>query len=81
MKKEESEVRYRMFCLVPYNISEIQKGIQALHGVVEYQLEHGRHKPYKEWKKIHYGTNMPKGAIESGNDFPTSLNQILWKTN
>ena len=46
---EKQEIRYRMFGFVPYNISEIQKGIQCLHGVVEYQLEFGKNKPYKEW--------------------------------
>ena len=48
----ETEIKYRMFCFVPYNISDIQKGIQALHGVVEYQLEHGNLEPYKKWSEI-----------------------------
>lgn len=37
MKKKETEKR--MYVLVPYNLSEIQKGIQALHAVAEYSLE------------------------------------------
>jgi hypothetical protein len=48
----ETEIKYRMFCFVPYNISDIQKGIQALHGVVEYQLEHGHLELYKKWSEI-----------------------------
>lgn len=36
------QVRYRMYGLVPYNISPIQQGIQFGHAVVEYGLKHGR---------------------------------------
>lgn len=32
---------WRMYGLVPYNISEIQKGIQFGHAVVEYGLQYG----------------------------------------
>jgi len=35
MKKQ---LKYRMYGLVPYNISEIQKGIQFGHAVVEYGI-------------------------------------------
>jgi len=51
----------RMVCLVPYNLSPIQQGIQSLHGVVEYSLNW---KPsdlrdkdyvdmYTKWAKTH----------------------------
>ena len=30
------KLKYRMYGLVPYNISPIQQGIQFGHGVVEY---------------------------------------------
>lgn len=33
---EASKLEYRMYGLVPYNISDIQKGIQFGHAVVEY---------------------------------------------
>ena len=36
------KVKYRMYGLVPYNISPIQQGIQFGHAVVEYGLKHGR---------------------------------------
>lgn len=74
MKKEETEVRYRMFCLVPYNISEIQKGIQALHGVVEYQLEHGKLKPYKQWAEIEKTVIILNGGTTGKNS--TMLEEI-----
>lgn len=37
MKGDPTE-ELRMFCLVPYNLSEIQKGIQAAHAIAEYSL-------------------------------------------
>ena len=39
MKKR---LEYRMYGLVPYNISPIQQGIQFGHAVVEYGLKHGK---------------------------------------
>lgn len=40
---------WRMYGLVPYNISEIQKGIQFGHAVVEYALQYGELVNYQEW--------------------------------
>lgn len=40
---------YRMYGLVPYNISPIQQGIQFGHAVVEYQIEHGHTGDYHKW--------------------------------
>lgn len=37
---DKEKLRYRMYGLVPYNISPIQQGIQYGHAVVEYMLEH-----------------------------------------
>lgn len=34
-----SELKYRMYGLVPYNLSPIQQGIQFGHAVVEYMLD------------------------------------------
>lgn len=42
-----------MYGLVPYNISEIQKGIQFGHGVVEYVQKHFKDDDYQEWAKNH----------------------------
>ncbi len=40
---------YRMYGLVPYNISPIQQGIQFGHAVVEYGLEFGTTPEYQKW--------------------------------
>lgn len=37
-RKTDNYLEYRMYGLVPYNISDIQKGIQFGHAVVEYGL-------------------------------------------
>ena len=47
--KEKLELR--MYGLVPYNISEIQKAIQFGHAVVEYGLEHFHEERYLDWAK------------------------------
>jgi|TARA_R110000796_G_scaffold54389_4_gene127247 hypothetical protein len=55
MKKR---LEYRMYGLVPYNISPIQQGIQFGHAVVEYGLKHGKSNvindkvdTYTQWAK------------------------------
>ena len=55
MKKR---LEYRMYGLVPYNISPIQQGIQFGHEVVEYGLKHGKSNvindkvdTYTQWAK------------------------------
>ena len=55
MKKR---LEYRMYGLVPYNISPIQQGIQFGHAVVEYSLKHGKSNvindkvdTYTQWAK------------------------------
>lgn len=40
---------YRMYCVVPYNCSSIQQGIQALHGVVEYGQRYRNCPAYNQW--------------------------------
>lgn len=49
MKKQELE--YRMYGLVPYNISPIQQGIQFGHAVVEYGRKKNKVKGYDKWSK------------------------------
>lgn len=49
MEKEEKRLEYRMYFLVPYNISGRQSGIQSLHGVVEYHLMYGEDVDYLDW--------------------------------
>lgn len=51
IKKKMDNLEWRMYGLVPYNISDIQKGIQFGHGVVEYGLEHSDHVGYEKWSQ------------------------------
>lgn len=44
-------MEYRMYGLVPYNISPIQQGIQFGHAVVEYGLKYGDTDEYQSWAK------------------------------
>jgi hypothetical protein len=43
----------RMYVLVVYNISDIQKGIQAAHAIAEYGFEHKFCPKYKDWIENH----------------------------
>jgi hypothetical protein len=43
----------RMYFFVMYNLSGIQKGIQAGHAAIEYQLKHGKTKQYKDFAMNH----------------------------
>ena len=47
----ENKLELRMYGFVPYNISEIQKGIQFGHAVVEYGLENFHTNDYLNWAK------------------------------
>jgi len=42
---------YRMYGLVPYNISPIQQGIQFGHAVVEYGISYGSSQEYHRWSR------------------------------
>lgn len=42
-------MKYRMYFFVPYNISEIQKGIQAGHAAIQYVVEHGHSKEFRDF--------------------------------
>lgn len=48
---EAINLEWRMYGLVPYNLSEIQKGIQFGHAVVEYANKFGQTGEYKRWSK------------------------------
>jgi hypothetical protein len=45
------ERSYRMYGLVPYNISPIQQGIQFGHAVVEYGNSYGSSQEYHRWSR------------------------------
>lgn len=52
MDMKEAQFEYRMYGLVPYNLSPIQQGIQFGHAVVEYAQEYGFDESYKKWARI-----------------------------
>ncbi len=51
-KKINKNMKQRMYVLVPYNLSPIQKGIQALHAVVEYGNKYKDTEEYLRWATI-----------------------------
>jgi hypothetical protein len=79
---EETPLELRMFFFVPYNISEIQKGIQAGHAAIGYAFQFGNTelfkdfaKNWKTWIILDGGTTNEK-ANEDGIPQGT-LNQIV----
>lgn len=48
-----SNLEYRMYGMVPYNLSPIQQGIQFGHAVVEYGLHNYTDDDYQEWANNH----------------------------
>ena len=50
-RKTELYLEYRMYGLVPYNISPIQQGIQYGHAVVDYGSKFKDSKVYQKWAK------------------------------
>lgn len=52
MKIDKSKLEYRMYHLVPYNISKIQMAIQSYHAGIEYSLKYGNTIEYKKWAKL-----------------------------
>ena len=78
---------YRMYGLVPYNISPIQQGIQFGHAVVEYGLAFGTTTEYQKWAKedktfiiLNGGTTNKGYHLEDGNHIGSLNNhrQTLW---
>jgi hypothetical protein len=49
-RKTEGYLKYRMYGFVMYNLSDIQKGIQFGHAVVEYTSLYSNTKSYKRWE-------------------------------
>ena len=81
---EEKELELRMYFFVPYNISDIQQGIQAGHALGRYCLRYGRHDPnhivwdflekWETWIVLNGGTTNDERDFEA---IPAgSLNQI-----
>ena len=77
----KKKLTYRMYGLVPYNISPIQQGIQFGHAVVEYANKWSKNDDYKQWSKfdktfiiLNGGTTNTRSSIETGLPFG-SLNR------
>lgn len=75
-----NKLEYRMYGLVPYNLSPIQQGIQYGHAVVEYSLENFQDQRYLDWAKYHKtfiilngGTTNKRASIVTG-EYVGSLN-------
>jgi hypothetical protein len=69
-------LEYRMYGLVPYNLSPIQQGIQFGHAVVEYGLIYSDTPEYKMWAEEHKTFIILNGGTTNLNfDKPGTLNQ------
>lgn len=79
----QNQLEKRMYGLVPYNISDIQKSIQFAHAVVEYSLKQDYRELYEEWAK-NWKTFIILNGGTTNNNSPEkygSLNkhlQTLW---
>jgi hypothetical protein len=70
---------YRMYGLVPYNLSPIQQGIQYGHAVVEYGLSHSATEAYQKWANFDKTFIILNGGTTNGRryggEFIGTLNQ------
>lgn len=65
-----SKLEYRMYGVVPYNISEIQKGIQFGHAVVEYALKYFKDEDFQKWAKIDKTFMVMNGGTTNNGEEP-----------
>lgn len=70
------ERKYRMYGLVPYNISPIQQGIQYGHAVVEYGIQYSQESAYHRWSRIDKTFIILNGGTTNTSGLtPGTLNQ------
>ena len=70
--------KYRLYGLVPYNISPIQQGIQFMHAAIEYANEFGESDSYYQWSRYDKTVIILNGGTTNKNsDFQGTLNQHL----
>ena len=43
--------KYRMYSIVMYNISSMQKGVQTAHAVIDYSMKHGGNYDFRNYAK------------------------------
>lgn len=69
---------YRMYGLVPYNISPIQQAIQFGHGVVEYANDYFNDEDYQLWARNDKTFIILNGGTTNSNELtPGTLNTHL----
>ena len=74
MEKEKNK-EYRMYGLVNYQLSDIQKGIQFGHAVVEYGLNHSDEKDYQDWANNHKTFIILNGGTTNNSIDPETGNK------
>jgi len=42
-------MEYRLYFFVPYNISDIQKGVQSVHAAIQYTIQYAQDKDFKDF--------------------------------
>ncbi len=86
---EDKKLKQRMYFLVLYNISGIQKAIQAGHAQNEYQLTYGHTEEYEQWSKydktwmvMNGGTSNYSGTNRYNDEICVgSMETYLWTLN
>ena len=61
----KNKLEKRMYYLTMYNISDIQKSIQALHATVEYSLKYWKTKEFWRWAKKHKTVILLNGGTSN----------------
>lgn len=42
-------MEYRLYFFVPYNISDIQKGVQSIHAAIQYTIQYAQNQDFKDF--------------------------------
>jgi hypothetical protein len=71
-----NNLKLRMFFFVPYNISEIQKGIQAGHAAIDYAVRFGRTKLFHEFSNYHKTWIILNGGTTNDDNGMGDMNAI-----
>lgn len=66
----------RLYFFVPYNISEIQKGIQAGHTAMEYAIRYGNTKLFKDFVKYDKTWIILNGGVTRKDQCVTDTNEM-----
>jgi hypothetical protein len=72
----KNKLKYRLYAFVPYNISEIQKGIQAGHAALEYAAEYGNTDEYKDFVNNDKTWIILNGGTTRNSEFVATLGDM-----